>query len=95
MAVNRARRRGYKFDDRLVANPHGILGDASPEKLHCRPLFLWKPIVKPIDQNVGVNESGFVRGGPRASIRDRGQAGPCGRRFAAAGAWWLTRTSHE
>ena len=74
VAANRARYRCHELKDHLVRQTHGVLNDAAPENPGCNPLLFYKPVIEPVDQDVGINESGHACRDPLFSIRGR-QAG--------------------
>jgi hypothetical protein len=55
---------GNKLNDRLMRQAHRVFDDAAPENLGCNPLLAGKAAVKPVDQNVRIDESGHARTGP-------------------------------
>src|SRR5579883_2062075 len=52
-----------------MRNAHRILGYAAAEDLICDLLLGGKPVVEPVNQDIGVNESGHGRTGPPWSSR--------------------------
>lgn len=64
VAANGTRHGRNKLNNRLVRYAHRIFQNAPPQNLGCGFLFLGESAVKPIDQNVCINESGHARRGP-------------------------------
>lgn len=58
---------GHEFQDRLMRYPDGISGDTISENIRGYFLFDWKPRVKTVNQDVGINESGHDCRDPLAS----------------------------
>src|ERR1019366_1366784 len=68
VASNRARYRRDKLNDGLMRQAHRVFDDAAPENFGCNLLLFGKPAVEPIDQDVGVNESGHAGRDPLCPI---------------------------
>jgi len=64
VATNGAGHRGYELNDGLMPHAHRIFEDATPENRGRDLLFVGKAWVKPVHQNVRINESGHARRGP-------------------------------
>lgn len=69
MATNWPRGARHELDERLVRNSYAVLLNAASENVECNPLLLWKAVVKTVDENVRVNESGHERKDPLWSSR--------------------------
>src|SRR6185295_8188527 len=67
MAAYRPCRGGHKFHNGLMRYPDGIGGDTISENVLGCFLFVWKPPVKTVNQDVGINESGHACRDPLAS----------------------------
>jgi hypothetical protein len=59
-----------ELNDRLVGQPDGIFDDAASENFGRNPLLLGEPAIEPINQDIGINESGHARRDPLFSILD-------------------------
>ena len=71
MTTNRACYGCDKLNDRLMRHAHRVLDNTTPQNLGCNLLLIGKAAIKPINQDVRVNESGPARRGPLFS-------NPCG-----------------
>ena len=71
VASNWACYRCDELNDGLVRQARGSLDDALPENLDGNLLFFGESVVEPVDQNVGINESGHARRDPLFSILGR------------------------
>jgi hypothetical protein len=85
VSTNATRDNGNEFDDCLMRNPHGIFLDAATKNLCCYSLFVRKPIVKTIDENVPINERGHGCKGPLDASLDPGHASSAWRWLAPEG----------
>ena len=57
-----------ELDQGLVRDANRVVGDAGSQQRRGLRLFLRKPCVEPVDENIGVNECGHERKGPPAPI---------------------------
>lgn len=65
--ANRPRDGGNEFNDRLMRHSHGVFENPTPENGGCDSLLRGKPIIEPVYQYVGINESGNGSKDPLAS----------------------------
>jgi len=93
VAANGARYRCDELKDRLMRQPDGVFDDAAPENLGRNLLLLCKAAVEPIDQDVGINESGHACRDPLFSILGREAVWWHGSMDACGGVRLLDRTN--
>src|SRR5437667_5602986 len=69
-----------EFNNRLVRQANRVFEDAAPENPGCDLLLVGKAAIKPVDEDVCINESGHARRGPLFSNLFREAALPdaCG-----------------
>jgi len=68
MAAHRPCRGSHKFQNGLMRYPDGIRDDTISENIRSYLLLIWKPLVKPVNQDVGINERGHACKDPLVSI---------------------------
>ena len=71
---------GNEFNNRLVRQANRVFEDAAPENPGCDLLLVGKAAIKPVDEDVCINESGHARRGPLFSnlFREAALSDACG-----------------
>jgi len=67
VATNGSRYGGDEFNNRWMRQAHRVLEDAASENLGCNLLLVSEAMIEPVNQNVGINESGHARRDPLAA----------------------------